>query len=279
MVSQRPSEPRQPPEKWFNNKDYTCILFRHEQEVRSWSPRFNYNNEQTCYVLQYFIQLTQVIPSTTQDIIYDIFQERTPQITEEGNWLQLHEHDPLRVFTPGIYIQDRPVTLRGVPPKGYVFGNTQYADVRQRERHRVHGEHGFQIPGFAPACQPLPIGTTIFDTIERYPNHLTSEFIDAFIKYGITPGNVVDVMPDTILTAFLRHGVMSTANPYNVILKRYKQRREKLVAAKGGDVAAIDRVERYLNSEIQIFAIGTPSQGQRKALVVGRTQYTRLHDM
>jgi hypothetical protein len=263
------------PPAQLSGKNYTSILLRHRTIVDFWSQQFEYSEREASFVVQYFIQLTQVFPSCSQEILTDILGKRSIDIAQGRRWHLLHEHDPLKMFADIFSPDGQLMRRQGVPHEGFVLGNIRYPAVGPGQYSK--GQQGFQLAGYAPSSQPLPIGTTLVQIIHHYPNHMAYEFLDSFLMHGVTGGNIFEVMPTSVRKAFVDNGLMTQKSASNVFLKRMKARRLVLVQELGFDTAGLGELQRYLSCPVKIFDLGRTERGP--TLLPNRCKFQNVQDL
>ena len=259
--------------------DYDSLLLTHPDEVSSWPEKFRYDNREIAWILQFFEQVGQL---KGQQYIRTILQTRTDQALEQRHYDELDELDPLRLFRE----------QRGVPPKGFVLqtpidgARPQFKDDHSLGQDGMqsskHGQReGDQILGFAKSHDPVPVGTTLSELVEDYPNHLKWEFLDAFLQQGVTGRQFVKAIEGKSIKKILDDAgfwAQSGPTPRNhesFVRKNMRLRRDELIAKYG-----VEAAHAYLNSPIKLRELGegiqlghnTDLYSDIKKYIAGKTQ-------
>lgn len=88
----------------------------------------------------------------------------------------------------------------------------------------------YELPDF-----PLPPGTTCLQILERYPNHLCGQYLEAFIQYFWSPERMEAKTPDVIKEKWYDQAIIKTAKsrPANFIRNRMDTHMEKVLGEAG----------------------------------------------
>jgi hypothetical protein len=214
------------------------------------------------FILQYFEQVSQVYGQYTID---QIFIKRTPAALNARNYSELHERDPLRMFDKG--------SKPGVPIKDFVL-STKSVDKRPQLTRQAHWERStrFQLINYKMSWEPLPIGATCKDILERYPNHLWYEFLDTFDQHGIVPGQMVDLMPEEVKSAICQYASRSSNKTAKaIIIDRIQWRRKNRRDWYG---EAVD--DEFVAGGVKIRQAGIRAEKVAMSLLQSRTDKINL---
>ena len=197
--------------------EYSSLLLTHPQVVRERQNNSPYTKEEISKLLQFYVQVSQ---TTSPKTVYDIMDKRS---LHQSMWHKL-DH---RVFHR---------STGGIPPLGSVIPNQPVADtsVNQFQPDFADGGQGYEFRHHPRNWEQLPIGTTLSDMLDKYPNHIKHEHLDAFAAHGISANQMWNLVPDHLKDLFKSAYLVKTTDEANLFFKRMSQRKNMVVTRYGG---------------------------------------------
>jgi hypothetical protein len=146
----------------------------------------------------------------------------------------VHDVMALRSIAPYHDLDHRNVFSDGIPHDGWmphIIVEPRGHPEDQREYTRNSQTH--ELVEFPSINEPLPIGMTDSEILEKYPNHFKDEFLDSLLQNGHSGGQIFQAIGQRPLELFRATKVISGGDKTsddNFVYKRLKARRD---SAKG----------------------------------------------
>ena len=197
--------------------EYSSLLLTHPQVVQEWQNKSPYTKEEISKLLQFYVQVSQ---TTSPKTVYDIMDKRS---LHQSMWHKL-DH---RVFHR---------STGGIPPPGSVIPNQPVADTSgvQVQPDFADGGQGYEFRHYPRSWEQLPIGTRLSDILDRFPNHIKHEHLDAFAAHGISANQMWNLVPNHLKALYKSAYLVKTADEANLFFKRMSQRKNMVVTRYGG---------------------------------------------
>ena len=225
--------------------EYSSLLLTHPRVVQAWQNNPLYTEEQISRLLQWYVQVSQ---ATSPKTVYEIMEKRS---LGQSRWHKL-DH---RVYHS---------SNGGIPPIGSVIPNQPVADtsVGQVQPDFADGGQAFEFLHYPRSWEQLPIGTTLSDILNTYPNHIKDEHLDAFAAHGISGSKMWNLIPHHLKNLFKSTYLVKTSDETNLFYKRMSQRKNMVVTRYGGIA-----YNTMVSSPVHLRDVGTSVRKQNASLV------------
>jgi hypothetical protein len=243
VVSSNPTggamaQPRQSP------RDFISLHIRNPQLVQEWEAS-GLSHLQISYQLQWYIMIAQWLQSET---VSDVLALR--------NTKPYHIFDERNVFK----------ATGGAPPPGYIPSNMRFlsTDASQPQPPYVEGQRDHELVQFRRSFEPLPIGTTLTQILEKYPNHLKDEYLDYFLQHRVSAEDMYRCLGEEAYQQMKAAGYMDRRpdHEHEFLLERLRQRDAALISViqtynpKDSLQEVLAKQDAFLETSVKVFQLG-----------------------